>query len=158
MLATMNILACVCFAPVLCFAQFAGWENVQLAFEVTIGSRQLYMLVLWLCAQMAVFSAVSLALIGLMDSFWAVALRSFKAVFWWCGQLAHMYFLNPSMVLSVAKPHSSFWGFIMMSGCALVGVAALIDASKSRENSMEGKYMPRHGEGPLQAHSYPSKV
>jgi hypothetical protein len=141
MLATMNILACLCFAPVLALAHFAGWENVNLAFEVTMASRQLYMLVLWLCAQMTVFSAVSLALIGMMDSFWAVALRSFKAVFWWCGQLAHMYFLNPSMVLSVAKPHSSFWGFIMLGGCTLIGVAALIDASKPRENTMEAKHM-----------------
>merc|ERR1719281_727443 len=133
----MNILACLCFSPFLAFAHATGWENVGTAFEVTLASRQLYMLVLWLCAQMTVFSVVSLALIGMVDSFWAVALRSFKAVFWWCSQLAHMYFLNPSIVLSISKPHSSFWGFIMLSGCALIGVAALIDASKPRENTME---------------------
>merc|ERR1719240_2052462 len=146
MLATMNILACLCFSPVLAFAHATGWENVSLAFEVTMASRELYMMVLWLCAQMTVFSAVSLALIGMMDSFWAVALRSFKAVFWWCSQLVHMYFLNPSLVLSVAKPHSSFWGFFMLGGCALIGVAALIDANKPRENTMEAKHM----QGPLQ--------
>merc|ERR1719359_2331311 len=109
MLATMNILACLCFIPFLSFAHLAGLENVQLAFEVTMGSRQLYMLVLWLCAQMALFSAVGLALIGMMDSFWAVALRSFKAVFWWCAQLAHMYILKPSIVLSIERPSASFW-------------------------------------------------
>merc|ERR1719453_2190284 len=54
MLATMNILACLCFTPVLGFAHITGWENVGLAFQVTMASRQLYMLVLWLCAQMAV--------------------------------------------------------------------------------------------------------
>jgi hypothetical protein len=140
MLATMNILACICFSPILGFAHVTGWENVALAFQVTLASRQLYMLVLWLCAQMAVLSAVSLALIGMTDSFWAVALRSFKAVFWWCSQLAHMYLANPDIVLSVAKPHSSFWGFIMMSGCVLIGVAALIDATAPRENSMNTKY------------------
>jgi len=143
MLASMNILACLCFAPVLAFAHAAGWENVSLAFEVTMGSRQLYMLVLWLCVQMALFSAVSLALIGVVDSFWAVALRSFKAVFWWCAQLAHLYFLNPSIVLSISKPHSSFWGFIMLGGCVLVGVAAVIDANAPKEanNKFEAKSM-----------------
>merc|ERR1719281_2182646 len=99
----MNILACICFSPVVGFAHVTGWENVALAFEVTLASKQLYMLVLWLCAQMAVFSAVSLALIGMVDSFWAVALRSLKAVFWWCSQLAQMYLLNPSIVLSISK-------------------------------------------------------
>jgi len=140
MLATMNILACVCFAPVLCFAQFAGWENIQLAFEVTIGSRQLYMLVLWLCVQTTLFSAVGLALIGLMDSFWAVALRSFRAVFWWCAQLAHLYFLQPDTVLSIEKPNTSFWGWIMLTGCLLVGVAAVIDVTAPREPPMKAKF------------------
>lgn len=141
MLAVMNVLACLCFVPVLGFAHVTGWEDVALAFHVTLASRQLYMMVLWLCAQMAAFSAVSLALIGMMDSFWAVAMKSFKAVLWWCGQLFHMYLLNPSMVLSVSKPHSSFWGFVMMGGCLLVGVAAVIDASASRDNQMENKYL-----------------
>lgn len=141
MLAVMNILSCLCFVPVLGFAHVAGWENVQLAFEVTMGSRELYLLVLWLCVQMVMFSAVSLALIGMMDSFWAVALHSFKAAFWWCTQLAHLYFLNPSIVLSIAKPHSSFWGFIMMTGCVLVGVAAVIDANSPHEtNNYFNKY------------------
>merc|ERR1719238_1101078 len=140
MLAFMNILACFCFIPVLGFAYAAGWENVQLAFQVTIASRQLYMLVLWLCAQMALFSAVSLALIGLMDSFWAVALRSFKAVFWWVTQLAHLYFLQPDTVLSIEKPNTSFWGWIMLTGCLLVGVAAVIDVTAPREPPTKAKF------------------
>jgi len=131
MLAVMNILACACFMPILGFAHFAGWEDVSLAFTVTMASEPLYMLVLWLCLQMAVFSGVNLALIGMLDSFWAVALRSLKAAFWWCGQLAHMYFLS-SVVLSIQKPDASFWGFIMMAGCLLMGVAAVIDANAAQ--------------------------
>merc|ERR1719149_245126 len=35
MLAAMNILACLCCAPILAFAHFAGWEDIQMAFAVT---------------------------------------------------------------------------------------------------------------------------
>jgi len=140
MLAVMNILACACFMPILGFAHFAGWEDVSLAFTVTMASEPLYMLVLWLCLQMAVFSGVNLALIGMLDSFWAVALRSLKAGFWWCGQLAHMYFLS-SVVLSIQKPDASFWGFIMMAGCLLMGVAAVIDANAAPGSFMQAKSM-----------------
>merc|ERR1719191_1244519 len=38
MLAVMNILSCLCFAPVLGFAHATGWENVQSAIEATVGS------------------------------------------------------------------------------------------------------------------------
>merc|ERR1740130_2168434 len=69
MLAVMNILACGCFVPIVGFAHFAGFEDVRLAFAVTTSSTQLYMLVLWLSAQMALFSGVNLALIGMLDSF-----------------------------------------------------------------------------------------
>merc|ERR1719321_2238216 len=88
MLAAMNILACLCCAPILGFAHFAGWEDIRMAFTVTMASRSLYMLVLWLGVQMLLFSAVAVALIATVDSFWAVALTtSFKTVFWWCGML-----------------------------------------------------------------------
>merc|ERR1719387_2919415 len=83
MLATMNTLACVCFAPTLIFAHFSGWENVATAVALTTSTPQLSMLVCWLCAQMIMFSVVNMAMIGLFDSFWAVALHSFKAVYRW---------------------------------------------------------------------------
>merc|ERR1719271_1828457 len=52
MLAAMNILACLCCVPILGFAHFAGWEDVQMAFAVTVAHHELYMLVLWLGVQM----------------------------------------------------------------------------------------------------------
>merc|ERR1719198_2266787 len=52
MLAVMNILACLCCAPILVFAQFAGWEDISMALVVTAGNRELAMLVLWLGVQM----------------------------------------------------------------------------------------------------------
>jgi len=134
MLTTMNIIACLCCAPILGFAHLAGWEDVGMAFAVTMANRQLYMLVLWLGAQMVLFSAVTLALIAVVDSFWAVALTmSFKAVFWWCGNLMSMYMSCPLTNVSIQHPHASLWGFIMLLGCVLVGFAAKIDASAPKE-------------------------
>merc|ERR1719263_548554 len=105
-----------------------------MAFTVTMANPQLYMLVLWLGAQMVLFSAVNLALIAVMDAFWAVALTmSFKAVFWWCSHLMHMYLSCPLTNVSVQNPHASLWGFIMLLGCVLVGVAAVTDASAPQD-------------------------
>jgi len=136
MLAVMNIIACLCFVPILGFAHAAGFEDVRLAFVVTTGSQQLSMLVLWLCAQIALFSVVNLALIGMMDSFWAVALRSFRAVFWWCSQLMYMWTIAPMQPLC---PYASYWGFIMLGACLLAGVSAVIDANTAREPVTEAK-------------------
>merc|ERR1719198_2743988 len=105
-----------------------------MAFAVTMANRQLYMLVLWLGVQMVLFSAVTLALVTMMDSFWAVALTmSFKAVFWWCSSFMHMYLSCPLTNVSIQHPHASLWGFIMLLGCVLVGFAAKIDASTPKE-------------------------
>merc|ERR1719156_410714 len=98
------------------------------------------MLVLWLGIQMVLFSAAALALIAMMDSFWAVALTtSFKAVFWWCSSLMHMYLSCPLTNVSIQHPHASLWGFIMLLGCLLVGVAAKVDASTPKEPVMDTK-------------------
>merc|ERR1719262_1856675 len=58
MLGTMNFLACLCWVPILGLAHVTGWEDVRMAFAVTMASRQLYMLVLWLGVQMVLFSVV----------------------------------------------------------------------------------------------------
>merc|ERR1719313_1662978 len=105
-----------------------------MAFSVTAGAHELSMLVLWLGVQMVLFAAVGFALIALMDSFWAVALTiSFKAVFWWCGNLMHMYLSCPLTNVSVDHPNASLWGFIMLLGCVLVGSAAVVDATTPQE-------------------------
>lgn len=131
-LAMMNILACVCFAPILTFAHISGWENVVTAVTWTVSQPELYMLVCWLCAQMIVFSVVNLAMIGMFDSFWAVALHSFKAVYWWLEKFLKAYLFS-EMVLSIEKPHKSFWSFVMLCGMILVGMAAVIDANAPKE-------------------------
>merc|ERR1719160_932856 len=130
----MNLLSCLCCTPILAFAHFAGWEDVGVAFAMTMAHRELYMLVLWLGVQMVLFSAVALTLIAMVDAFWAVALMvSFKSVFWWCSMLAHMYMSCPLTNVSLQHPHASLWGFIMVLGCILVGVAAKVDSASPKE-------------------------
>lgn len=136
MLATINILACVCFTPILTFAHISGWENVVTAVTWIASSPQLYMLVCWLCVQMIVFSAVNCAMISIFDSFWAVALHSFKAVYWWLERLVKVYLFS-EVVLSIEKPNASFWGFIMLCGMILVGVASVIDAGMTIDLGMD---------------------
>jgi hypothetical protein len=151
MLAVMNALACFCCAPIMVFAHIAGWENISAAVAATAGSRELCMLVLWLGIQMVLFAAVSLALIAVVDSFWAVALTtSFKAVFWWCSHVLHMYVSCPLTNVSVQHPHASLWGFIMLLGCMLVGIAAVTDA-KAPKDPYSDKTSQVSGEGPLQS-------
>merc|ERR1719399_21529 len=111
-----------------------------MAFAVTTAHSQLYMLVLWLGVQMVLFSAVGLALIAMMDSFWAVALTvSFKSVFWWCSMLMNMYMSCPLTNVSIQHPNASYWGFIMLVGCVLVGAAAAVDSTAPREPIMAAK-------------------
>lgn len=138
MLAVMNMSACLCFIPILAFAHGIGWENVVQAVTVTTGSREIYMLVLWLSAQITLLSTVGLGLIGMLDSFWAVALRSFKAVFWWCSRLAYMLFFGKE-VLSIDQPNASFWGFVMLCGVLFVGVAAVTDAKTPSPHGTSSK-------------------
>jgi hypothetical protein len=82
------------------------------------------MLVLWLCIQMTVLSGVNVGLIYTTDSFWAVAARGLRAVFWWSRELA-MFYLTSSTYLSVARPNASLWSFVMLCGVTM-GLAAIV--------------------------------
>lgn len=137
MLATMNVLASLCMAPILLFSYFAGWENPMNAITLTSDNQQLYMVVIWLCTQTSLLSVVGLAMIGMLDSFWAVSLRNLKVVLWWVSKLARVFFFS-EVVLSIDKPNASFWGFVMLCGVCLVGAAAAID-SNAKDPIMEAK-------------------
>jgi len=128
MLSAMNLLACLCFVPVLAFAWYSGLEDVFKGISLTMKYPQLYLLVLWLCAQSTLIEAVTVALIRTLDSFWAVSLRCFKPVVWWLSKLVHV-FLFSEAILSIDRPDVSFWGFIMLCGVCLVGAAAIIDSN-----------------------------
>lgn len=130
-LAIQNLGAALVFLPVLLFAHFSGWENFAKAVTMTIGNQEVYMLIIWLCVQMAAISAVGICLIYMVDSFWAVALRSMKVVFWWASQLILFYFFSDTL-LSIARPDASLWAFVML--CAIgVGVVAVFIDQRSVE-------------------------
>jgi hypothetical protein len=137
MLAVMNVLATVIMVPIVLFAHFSGWENFIAGMTLTFSNQQLYMVAIWLCTQMSLISAVGVAMISMLDSFWAVSLRSFKVVLWWCGKLARVFFFS-EVVLSIDKPNASFWGFIMLCGVCLIAAAAAID-SNAKDPMMDAK-------------------
>jgi hypothetical protein len=136
-LALQNIFASLLFGPVLMLSHLLGWEDVGAAFQVILSQREIYMLVLWLCAQIALTSVVTIVLIQAVDSFWAVALRPLRVVCW--GMVAFMkFYLTSSLALSVASPHSSLWCFVLLCGCGLAAAAIYTDR-KAEDNIYNDK-------------------
>jgi len=127
LLALMNIFASLLFAPIMLLVHIVGWEDVGQAVRVLMGYQEVYMLVLWLCMQMVAISLVSTVLICLVDSFWLVALRSLRVMYWWLQQLYMFYGAHPDTMVSLARPQVSFWSFVMFCGVGLVAVAAYND-------------------------------
>lgn len=128
-LALQNIAGTVLFLPLLLFAHAVGLENLSAATQMTFGNREMYMMTLWLCVQMSATSAVWIGLIYMVDSFWAVALRSMRVVFWWLKELVLFYLFSDSL-LSIARPHASLWSFVMLCGSGLAATAMIYDQRK----------------------------
>jgi len=133
-----NLCAALLFLPILLGAHWSGYEDVHSAASLILGHRQVYMAVLWLCMQTAVISAVTVALISMVDSFWAVSARSLRVVFWWVRQLP-LFYLTSGTLLSVARPHASLWSFIMVCGIGL-GLSALVMDGRPVEEGSKDKH------------------
>lgn len=132
-----NLCAAILFVPTLIVAHSSGYEDVTGAMRMIVSHRDVYMTVLWLCMQTAFISAVGVGLILMTDSFWAVAARSLRVVFWWVRQLPFFY-VSSGTLLSVARPHASLWSFVMVCGIVL-GFSALILDSKPSEEVVQVK-------------------
>lgn len=132
-----NLGAAVLFMPILIAAHFLGYENVTHAVAMITGHRAVYMTVLWLCVQTVAISAVTVGLVLNTDSFWAVAARSVRVVFWWCRQLLAFY-ITSGTLLSVARPHASLWSFVMVCGIVL-GFISFITDHRQTEDVPEDK-------------------
>lgn len=132
-----NICAALLFAPILFGAHLLGYEDVQHGARMIMAHREVYMAVLWLCMQSTILSFVTVGLISMVDSFWAVAARSLRVVFWWLRQLP-MFYLTSSTLLSVAHPHASLWSFGMICGIVL-GLCAVVTDRRPTEASLKGK-------------------
>eukprot|EP00746_Dinoflagellata_sp_MGD_P014912 gnl/MRDRNA2_/MRDRNA2_132897_c0_seq1.p1 gnl/MRDRNA2_/MRDRNA2_132897_c0~~gnl/MRDRNA2_/MRDRNA2_132897_c0_seq1.p1 ORF type:complete len:406 (-),score=54.27 gnl/MRDRNA2_/MRDRNA2_132897_c0_seq1:3-1220(-) len=125
-LALQNIASAALFLPVILLAHATGWENVSFAVQMIVENREVYMLVLWLCVQMAATSAIWIGLIYMVDSFWAVSLRSMRVVWWWLKELVFFYIFSDTL-LSVGKPNASLWSFLMFCSVVLVATSMVID-------------------------------
>lgn len=132
MLALMNLMAFMAFIPLLAVAHLSGWEDVLAGASMVMRYQEVAMLVLWLCVQMALTTGASTALVYMVDSFWAVALRSLRVVFWWSREIVAFYFASGGTLLSVAQPHTSFWSFMMISGLVFMLGAVVSDCEPQR--------------------------
>merc|ERR1719502_2204953 len=83
-------------------------------------------------------SSITVGMILMVDSFWAVAARSLRVVFWWLRQLA-VFYMTSSTLLSVARPHASLWSFVMISGIVL-GMGAML-TDKRQAQDLEDKLL-----------------
>merc|ERR1719375_1930824 len=86
-----------------------------------LSHQAVFMLVVWLCAQMSLTSVVSIMLIQVVDSFWAIGVRALRVIFW------ALVSLPPGMVLSIASPRQSFWAFMICCGTLLAAAAIYTD-------------------------------
>lgn len=131
MLGLMNLFACLLFVPILLFAHMAGWEDVSEAFAMTFRFQEVSMLITWLALQMALISVITVGVILMTDSFWAVALRALRVVYWWVQQLWMFYagaaIAGQNISMSTACPHASKWSFVMLCGFALAAAAICAD-------------------------------
>merc|ERR1719395_317835 len=141
LLALQNIGACCLFLPCLIGAHAIGFENVNLAMKMMASNPEATMLTVWLCIQISAISIVTIGLIRVLDSFWAVALRSMRVVFWWLHQLILFYFASAAhqtaMSLSIARPHASLWSFAMFCSCVVITGAILLDERQMDTQEMK---------------------
>lgn len=140
MQAVQNLCAALLFAPALLGAHWSGYENVHHAFLMITGHLEIMMAVLWLCVQTVVISAITVSLISMVDSFWTVAARSLRVVYWWIQQLAWFY-LTSGTLLSVARPHASLWSLGMLGGISLGACAVFLDSRHHPECPGEKQLM-----------------
>lgn len=127
LLGLQNVFAAVLFTPVLAIAYIAGWEDVGAAFQMMLSSSSVFMMVTWLCAQLALTSVVCVMMIMVVDSFWAIALRALRVIFWAMASLTAFYVSGPGVALSIASPRTSFWSFVICCGAGLAAAAIYTD-------------------------------
>merc|ERR1719197_861886 len=143
LLALQNVGACCMFVPCLIVAHAIGFENVDLAIKMLVSTPEATMLTLWLCIQISAISIVTIGLIRVLDSFWAVALRSMRVVFWWLHQLMLFYFASAAhqttMSLSIARPHASLWSFAMFCSCVVITGAILLDEKQKDTQDLKAR-------------------
>lgn len=131
MLGIQNAFASLVFLPLLLLSGLMGYEDALKAGHFLFHKQETALLVLWLCVQTAITSLVTVGLICLSDSFWAIAARSFRVVLWWAQEL-FLFYMSGSTLLSVARPDASWWSFVMLFG-VLLAAGSLMNDKKEVE-------------------------
>jgi len=138
MLALQNFGACILLAPLLLAAHVFGQEDVLVALSALLfKQRAVSMIVVWLSIQMAMLAGVTVGLIYVTDSYWTVAARGLRAVFWWAKELM-IFYLTSNTYLSIARPNSSVWSFAMLCGVA-IGIGAIVIDSREETPGKHAK-------------------
>jgi hypothetical protein len=137
LLALQNVFACFVFGPILLLAHLVGWEDVSGAFEMILTFDEVFMLVVWLCAQIAVTSVLSITLIHLVDSFWTLVLRCLRVAFAAISLLLYFYMSGPGLPVSIACPRSSLWAFVLVCGGMLMAASAISDRVARPEDQQQ---------------------
>lgn len=121
------LLSATNFAAALLISPIFLLEQVRDGLAMLDQYNEVLLLSMWLCVQVAATAVVSLAIIRYLGSFWAVALRGMRVVYWWCCQLVAFY-LSSDTLLSIAHPSISMWSFLMVLGIALAIGAMAMDS------------------------------
>mmetsp|Transcript_109633 Transcript_109633/g.189665 ORF Transcript_109633/g.189665 Transcript_109633/m.189665 type:complete len:416 (+) Transcript_109633:95-1342(+) len=132
LLALQNLFACLLFSPILLLSHVVGWEDVGGGLQMIATQPQVFLLVLWLCAQMTASSVVCTMLIQIANSFWTIALRAVRVVLWALLMTGAYYMQGADELLSISCPHSSLYGFVMLCG-VLIGTLAMYMDWKAEE-------------------------
>lgn len=142
LLALQNIFAALVFSPILLVCHLAGWEDVIGAFAMILSYTEVFMMVLWLCAQVAATSLLCITLIVIVDSFWMIALRALRVLFWAICIVATFYVSGPGVPVSIACPLTSFWSFVLMFGVLLGMASTIYDRAIVPEESADKSEAP----------------
>lgn len=128
-LAFQSVCASLVCGVGLYIARILDWEDCVIALRILVESPRLYMLTLWLCIQLAATAWVTLQIISMTDSFWGVALKSTRVIYWQMYAL-YVFYANSSIPYSVARPRSSLWSFVLVCGIVLCAAAVYSDPQK----------------------------
>jgi hypothetical protein len=133
-----------------------GWEDVSGAFEMILTFSEVLMLVVWLCAQMAITSVLSITLIHIIDSFWMMVLRCLRVAFAALSLLIYFYMSGPGLPVSIACPRSSLWSFVLVCGLMMMAASAVSDRVAAPDDRQQEPIEKNAASGPS-AIASPSK-
>merc|ERR1712187_683871 len=122
----------------LAIARLVGWEDCIVALRILAADDRMYALALWLCVEMAATAWVTINIIAMTDSFWGVALKSTRVIYWQL-QTLFVFYKTSSTPYSIEHPRSSLWSFVVVCGACMAVAAILSDPQKKDKTGRDAK-------------------